>query len=209
MAINFPDTPTDLDIYTDLTTGKKWQYIDGQQSWIAVSQTDPGGSDTQLLYNNGGSAADGVVSLRYDQSTDTINANGIVVFSNNTIKPTVNDGGPAGGNQYSVGYLISPIEYKTTNYTAKANDSGKLIVFESSGTLYIDADDTLNLTLGTTIGVFNNTTSTISISPGVGTPLFKLVDDTLTGARTLSANGVASMTKIATNTWILSGATLT
>jgi len=101
----------------------------------------------------------------------------------------------------SVGYIGSP---QSTNTTVAASDAGKHIYFTggSTATLTVNTNATTPIDVGTTILVVNNNSGNLTIS-GAGVT-FQLANGT-TGNRTVATKGMASLIKVATDTWWVTG----
>jgi hypothetical protein len=104
-----------------------------------------------------------------------------------------------------VGYINAP---QSTNTTVAATDAGKHIYFTggSTATLTVSTNATTPLATGTVILVVNNNSGNLTIS-GAGVT-FQLANGA-TGNRTVATKGMATLLKVATDTWYVSGAGVT
>ena len=104
-----------------------------------------------------------------------------------------------------VGYIGAP---QSTNTTVAASDAGKHIYFTggSTATLTVNTNATTAIDVGTTILVVNNNSGNLTI-PGAGVT-FQLANGA-TGNRTVATKGMATLLKVATDTWYVSGAGVT
>jgi hypothetical protein len=104
-----------------------------------------------------------------------------------------------------VGYIGAP---QSTNTTVAASDAGKHIYFTggSTATLTVNTNATTAIDVGTTILVVNNNSGNLTIS-GAGVT-FQLANGA-TGNRTVATKGLATLLKVATDTWYVSGAGVT
>jgi len=104
-----------------------------------------------------------------------------------------------------VGYINAP---QSTNTTVAAADAGKHIYFTggSTATLTVNTNATTPLATGTVILVVNNNSGNLTIS-GSGVT-FQLANGA-TGNRTVATKGMATLLKVATDTWYVSGAGVT
>ena len=104
-----------------------------------------------------------------------------------------------------VGYIGAP---QSTNTTVAASDAGKHIYITggSTATLTVNTNATTAIDIGTTILVVNNNSGNLTIS-GTGVT-FQLANGT-TGNRTVATKGMATLLKVATDTWYVSGAGVT
>jgi hypothetical protein len=104
-----------------------------------------------------------------------------------------------------VGYINAP---QSTNTTVAASDAGKHIYFTggSTATLTVNTNSTTPLATGTVILVVNNNSGNLTIS-GAGVT-FQLANGA-TGNRTVATKGMATLLKVATDTWYVSGAGVT
>jgi hypothetical protein len=98
---------------------------------------------------------------------------------------------------------------QTSNYTLALTDIGGHIYATNAGaqTITIPTNATIAFPLGAAISIINSGTTVITIS-ATGVTL-KQAGTTNTGNRTLALNGLATLIKVATDTWFISGAGLT
>jgi SpoU rRNA methylase family enzyme len=91
-------------------------------------------------------------------------------------------------------------------------DAGKHIYVTgtpTSATITIPANSAMAFEIGTTIVVMNDLGAATNISIAITTDTLQLAGTGATGTRTLARYGVASMTKVTSTKWIISGNGLT
>jgi hypothetical protein len=105
---------------------------------------------------------------------------------------------------YAVGFRTMP---------QSLNTSGTLILSDSAKHYYVTSNITVPLNssvafeIGTVISIVSNSTA-ITITPVSGVTL-QLANSGSAGVRSLASNGIATLLKVAVNTWIVSGAGIT
>lgn len=108
------------------------------------------------------------------------------------------------GTSYALGYRTMP---------QSANTSGTLVLSDSAKHYYVTSGITvpLNATvafdIGTVITIVSNNTA-LTITPASGVTL-QLANSASAGTRSLASNGIATMLKVAVNTWYISGTGVT
>jgi hypothetical protein len=105
----------------------------------------------------------------------------------------------------SVGYIGSPqVSGGASAYTLVLGDAGEHVYFTggSTATLTVPTNATVAFPTGTTILVLNNNSGNLTIS-GAGVT-FQLANGS-TGNRTVATKGMASLIKVATDTWWVTG----
>ena len=111
-------------------------------------------------------------------------------------------------NTYNIGWRDCPQVSKTANYQLVISDRGKQVLMNGTSlTLTIPANGTVAFPIGTTIMVVN--TNSTSLSVAITTDTLTLANTTTTGTRTLSQNGIATLTKIGATSWLIAGTGLT
>lgn len=104
----------------------------------------------------------------------------------------------------TIGFRGLPQVAKTTSYTLELTDAGKHI--STTAGVVIPANGTLSFPTGTAIAIYNNSGSNITIS--ITSDTLRLAGTTTTGNRTLANYGLATITKVASTVWVISGAGL-
>lgn len=180
----------------------------------STGYTVAGGS----AYNNGGaiayfgSAAGG--TLQFYSGTGGTNAN-VGQFAANGVfsayyGASLNADSYFGSNygptsQWSIGYRGVPQTSPGTSYTGVLQDAGKHIAMPSGNTFYIPANGSVAYPVGTTITIFNYSTSgnvTIAINSDT---LYWANTAGTTGSRTLAPMGLATAMKFNPTQWVISG----
>ena len=96
------------------------------------------------------------------------------------------------------------------NYTLVLTDNGKHIYCTNAGaqTITIPANATVAFPLGTIVTIINNGTTSVSINSTTNSITTYVAGDGTTGNRTLPIKGMATLIKVDTNTWFITGAGL-
>ena len=109
------------------------------------------------------------------------------------------------------GFRGIPQNSNSADYTLVAADAGKHILHPSSDanarTFTIPANASVAFPVGTTVTFVNQTSQVVSIA--ITSDTLTLANSTTTGTRSLAQNGVATAIKVASTSWIISGAGLT
>lgn len=110
-----------------------------------------------------------------------------------------------GGSSLEIPQLI-----KDANYTLTLAESGYHLYHTSASahTYTIPANSSVAFPIGTVIS-FINGPSTGNVTIAITTDTMRLAGTTSTGSRTLGANGVATILKVASTLWYISGQGLT
>ena len=140
--------------------------------------------------------------LRAPGASDTYSVPRAIAFSS-TVTPATN-------TVDSVGYTGMPGNSQTAAYTTVAADAGKVILHPISDnnarTFTIDSNTNVAYPVGTVI-TFVNMINTVTIA--ITTDTMYLAGAGTTGSRTLAAYGVATVIKVTSTSWIISGNGLT
>jgi hypothetical protein len=121
---------------------------------------------------------------------------------------TVND---SAGSGYTIGYRQMPQNNQAAaaTYTLVLADDGKHVYLTggTTNTLTVPTNASVAFPIGTVITVVNNNSGTCTISgPASG---LQLANGALATTRTLATKGMASMVKVGTDLWYVSGAGVT
>jgi hypothetical protein len=118
-------------------------------------------------------------------------------------------GGEPGSDNF--GYLNMPQNLQNATYTFVLTDQGKHIFHtETTARTYtIPPNSSVAFPVGTAITIINGLDAgVISITQGAGVTL-RQAGNTNTGTRTLAANGIATLIKVDSNIWYVSGVGVT
>lgn len=111
-------------------------------------------------------------------------------------------------NTYDLGWRDCPQNSQTANYQLVLADRGKQVLMNGTSlTLTVPANGTVAFPIGTTIMVVN--TNSTSLSVAITTDTLTLANTTTTGTRTVARNGLATITKIGSTNWLISGTGVT
>jgi len=104
-----------------------------------------------------------------------------------------------------IGYRDVPLNAQNAGYTLVLGDAGKFIYFNTVGAFTIPANASVAFPVGTAISFVNvGAASTIAIT----TDTLRQVGTGATGTRTLAQWGMATVLKVNSTTWFISGAGL-
>lgn len=119
---------------------------------------------------------------------------------------TVNGNITANTNGFAIGYRDIPQVSFSANATTALTDAGKHYYSTSASnlTLTIANNSTVAFSTGTALNVINGGTANITIVPGTGVTMY-LAGNTTSANRTLQSFGLATIIKVATDTWFLTG----
>lgn len=121
---------------------------------------------------------------------------------------TVND---SAGTGYTIGYRQMPQNNQAAaaTYTLVLADDGKHVYLTggTTNTLTVPANSSVAFPIGTVITVVNNNSGSCTISGPAGS--LQLANGALAATRTLATKGMATMVKVGTDLWYVSGAGVT
>jgi hypothetical protein len=111
---------------------------------------------------------------------------------------------------YKVGYLNLPQVVFGAGATLVIDDAGKHYYSTQSlpYTLTVPSNGNVAFDVGTAISIVNQGTGTMTITGQAGVSLFYAGNSTAS-SRTLSSFGMATLIKVATNTWFINGTGVT
>jgi hypothetical protein len=114
---------------------------------------------------------------------------------------TISDGTTA----FSIGYLNIPQNAQSSNYTLALTDNGKHVYSANSGTqtITVPTNASVAFPVGTALTIVNNGTTSITIST-TSITMYQ-AGTTNTGNRTVATKGIATLLKVGTDTWFISG----
>lgn len=149
------------------------------------------------IYSSGGGVPNAIIYDADEHRFRNVSANitGLSIASTGAItSPSLSD---------AVGYKGLPQNSQTASYTLALTDMGKHISITTGGVI-IPANGGVAFPVGSTIVVFNNSGSNQTIS--ITTDTLRQAGTANTGSRTLAQYGLATLVKVASTTWVISGA---
>lgn len=102
----------------------------------------------------------------------------------------------------SIGFRGIPQNAQTASYTLALSDMGKHIS-NTTGGFVIPANGSVAFPIGATVVLYNNSGSTQTIT--ITTDTLRQAGTTNTGTRTLAVYGVATLIKVTSTVWVVSG----
>jgi hypothetical protein len=139
-----------------------------------------------------------------------ITTNGLTNYSNVNViaylAGNITVGNIAGSvNGYTIGYRDVP-QITVANLTLIASDAGKHYYGSNTNptTITIPLNSSVAFGNGTAISLVNQGTGNITITPTSGVLLY-LAGNTVTGSKTLTSYGMATLLKVQVNTWFING----
>ena len=157
---------------------------DGTNIVIASNVVSAAGSNTQVQYNSSGNAA-GSANFTFD-------GNNVVVSGNVTAANQID----SLGNVRTV-----PANAQTSSYTLASTDAGKYVNITTGGITVPSGV----FTNGQTITIYNNSSSTQTITAAAGVTV-TLAGIGTTATNNLAQNGLATLLCVGTNLFVITGA---
>lgn len=155
------------------------------------------GNSNNALYLGGVAAASYLVT-NTDIATGNLSVTGNITLTGNL------SGNTAG---FEIGYKDVPQNYTNTSFTIALSDRGKHI-YTANGTaqtITIANNASVAFPIGTAITVVSQGAGTITVARGAGVSLYLAANNT-SADRTVSTYGMATLLKVNTDTWFISGA---
>lgn len=233
MPLNFPNSPTDGQIYTDSTTGNRYSWDNTRQIWkwtpntvsTSVSSLPPGSPSQGTLWWN---TELGRLFIYYvDEDTgqwvEASPVPGVNTGISNTVAAAFNTANAALANTNVVlaGNLTSTQSITATQGMAdRVGDLRNLPVFNQTASYTIslaDNGEVISITTGNvfvtanvffagnTVTVYNNSSANVTITQNTGVTL-QWAGLSNTGNRILQQRGLATLVCVAANTFVLTGA---
>jgi hypothetical protein len=217
-----PSDPYIGDVWINADTAVEYLYFNDGTSfqWAEISAAGIGGgtytygdANVALL----GYATNTNVALKanvVDLTTANVVENTNLYFTNaraiaavtNTTLSNITVSGNIILNSYAVGYLEAPQNAQNTSYTLTLTDSGKHIYSQNTTTqvLTIPTNDNVAFNVGTMVSIVLQGSGNVTVSPFSGVTLY-LAGNSTSASRTISTYGMATLMKVATNTWFING----
>ncbi|MGZ5183606.1 MAG: hypothetical protein ACXWCO_00740 [Caldimonas sp.] len=154
---------------------------------------------------------DGAHTLTLPAATDQLVGRATAdTLTNKTISAanaasTIDDG--TGTGPFRIGFRDVPLNPQNGAYHLAASDAGKAVYSQNTGaqTITVDAHATTAIGNGAVIGIVNDGTTAISVTPAAGVTLVFAGASGITGARTINAGGMAWLWQVSIDRWFVSG----
>jgi len=199
-----------------VTNGGEWHFGNSGAFTSPGAITANGDVSGQVLISTQSAANEGgEIQLALPSSGTTLTGNIIIDSYQNSIRffesgnsrgmfvdvPNVSASG-----QYAIGYRDVPQIALSANVTADGLSAGKHFYSTTAGNLQVTIPDNANVAYptGATITIVVNAAGNVIVAQGTGVSLY-MAGSSSTGNRTVGAYGLASVMKVATDTWIISG----
>ena len=150
-----------------------------------------------------------IISLVYDKANSTLSnsLNSVAYFQTANVDSLVSSGNITGNTAgFAIGYRDIPQVSFTGNVTMATADAGKHF-YSTQSTSYIltianNASQAFQT--GSAVTIINQGTGNITVAQGSGVTLY-LAGNATSGNRTVSTFGMATLIKVATDTWFING----
>jgi hypothetical protein len=144
----------------------------------------------------------GITYTYNSAQTAWIRTNSMVIDNLVTLGISVSGSLTSGNLADAVGYKGIPQNARTSQYTLALSDMGFHISITTGGVI-IPANSSVAFPIGSTIMLFNNSASTQTIS--ITTDTLRQSGTTNTGTMYLFPHGLATLIKVASTVWVVSG----
>ena len=144
------------------------------------------------------------VSLVAGNYTWTFDSNGNAAFANGNVTLSGNISGNVAG--FAIGYRDIPQIALSANSNVALTDAGKHYYSTTAGNLTLTLVDNSNVALpvGATMTIVVNAAGNVVVTQGTGVTLY-MAGSSTTGNKVVGAYGMASVMKVAANTWVING----
>ena len=181
-------------LYGDITSysvAQDWDLIDNNSSALSFDTTGKAGIINIVTTNS----AEGVTMSGYANVTGNVTG-GNIIATGNIVGNT---------NGYTIGYLNIP-QVSAANATLALTDAGKHYYSTSAGnfTLTIPNNATTSFATGTAISIVVQSAGNILANADTGVTLYMAGNSTAAN-RVVGGYGMATLMKVATDTWFING----
>jgi hypothetical protein len=144
-------------------------------------------------------------------TSTAISGNATGTFGNTTINGTLTATGNIAGNTagFAIGYRDVPQNFTNTSFTIALTDAGKHILTQNTGsstqTITIANNTSVAFQTGAAITIVVQSTGTVAVANGAGVTMYLAGNSTAKSTVTLNSYSMATLLKIGTDTWMVSG----
>jgi len=146
------------------------------------------------------------------RANNSLDANvGGVITGNVTVTQNLTVTGNISGNTsgFAIGYRDVPQNFTNTSFTLSLTDAGKHILTQNSGastqTITIANNATVAFQTGAAITIVVQSTGTVAVANDAGVTMYLAGNSTAKSTITLNSYSMATLLKIGTDTWMVSG----
>ena len=156
--------------------------------------------------NTGANGATGNTGVSVT-AANVASGNLIITLSNTS---TI-DAGPVATNVagFAIGYRDVPQNFTNTSFTLALTDAGKHILTQNTGsstqTITIANNTSVAFQTGAAITIVVQSTGTVAVANGAGVTMYLVGNSTAKSTVTLNSYSMATLLKIGTDTWMVSG----
>ena len=182
-------------------------YLDGVTSAVQTQLNSKVGSDSPTF--TGTVVLPSTTSIGTVSSTELGYIDGVTSAVQTQLNAKANSASPTFTGSLTsdnladaVGYKGIPQNSQSSSYTLALSDIGKHIDITTGGVV-IPANGSVAFPIGSTIVIFNDSASTQAIS--ITTDTLRQAGTANVGTRTLAAYGLATVLKVASTVWVVSG----
>jgi len=159
-------------------------------------------------------AVSGITTLAAGNTTITGFANvstTLQVTGDTTLSANLTVTGNVAGNTagFAIGYRDIPQNFTNTSFTLALTDAGKHILTQNSGsstqTITIANNTSVAFPTGAAVTIVVQSAGTVAVANGAGVTMYLAGNSTAKSSVTLNTYSMATLLKIGTNTWIVSG----
>jgi hypothetical protein len=189
---------------TDLTcdiSGVSLQFVYSGTTWDVYAQVGGAGAGV-ISVTGGGTGATTAAGARSNLGAAASGANTDITALDQDV--TITATGTIATD--TIGYRGLPQNSQTASYTLALSDIGKMINTTTGGVV-IPANGSVAFPVGAAVSIFNNSGSSQTIS--ITTDTLRLAGTATTGSRTLAQYGLATVVKVTSTVWAISGAGVT
>jgi hypothetical protein len=158
--------------------------------------------DSYISYYQGSGSNSGWLNINA-AGNSVANVTGTGISVTGTLTATGNISGNTNG--FTIGYLNLP-QVVASNVTLSLTDAGKHYYANTVGNLVLTVPNnaTTAFATGTTVAIIAQATGNVLVNAGVGVTMY-MAGNSTSANRVVSTYGMASLVKVATNTWFING----
>jgi hypothetical protein len=154
----------------------------------------------------------GTLNATGNANVGNLGTSGLVVATGNITGGNISTAGNISGNTngFAIGYLNIPQVSFAGNATISITDAGKhyYSTLSTGNVLTIANNSSQSFQIGAAISVVNQGTGNITVAQDSGVTLY-LAGNATSGNRTVATFGMATLIKVATDTWFINGTGVT